>query len=145
MNGFLITIPNPDSLEEDYIDIYLTPHSNLHTDVKIVNGSPYISISGELKGKVYTMNTDSTLLDNSKLNSLSVAANDYLQSMFTAYLYKTSKELKSDINGFGKNALSNFTTTQELEDYNWLSNYEDSFFDINLTTIVESGVLLTQT
>lgn len=145
MNGFLITIPNPDSLEEDYIDIYLTPNSDFHREVKIVNGSPYISISGELKGKIYTMNTNSTFLDASKLNSLSTATNDYLESMFTAYLYRTSKELKSDINGFGKDALSNFITTQELEDYNWLSNYEDSFFDINLTTIVESGVLLTQT
>ena len=48
------------------------------------------------------------------------------------YLYKTSKDFKADINNFGKNALCNFTTINEFENYNWLSNYENSFFNINI-------------
>ena len=61
-----------------------------------------------------------------------------------AYLYKTSKDLKSDIVGIGKKAVTNFLTLQEWNDYDWLSNYQNSFFDVDMKVHVKSGFLLSE-
>ena len=61
------------------------------------------------------------------------------------YLYKTAKDFKSDISGFGKSVLSKFATSQELERYNWAENFQHSFFTVNCDINVKSGFLLTET
>ena len=62
--------------------------------------------------------------------------------MFLEYLYKTSKEFKSDINGFGNFAAKNFLTISEFENYDWLNKYKDSFFNVEINTSVKSGMLI---
>ena len=51
--------------------------------------------------------------------------------------------MKSDCSGFGNYALKNFKTMQELENYNWLQHYQDSFFKVEPEVVVDSGFLLT--
>ena len=60
-------------------------------------------------------------------------------------MYKTSKDFKSDINGFGKFALKNFITIQDFDQYNWLDNYQNAFFDVEVDTSIKSGMLITET
>ena len=43
-------------------------------------------------------------INNDVLNDISESCNTYLESIFSDYLYQTSKFLKSDINAFGKDA-----------------------------------------
>ena len=69
----------------------------------------------------------------------------WLKTVFSNYLYKTAKDLNSDINAFGKSARSNFLTLQEFEDYNWLEHYTDSFFDVSVDVSIRSSYLLTET
>lgn len=144
VNGFLVSIPDPQN-QDSYIDIYLTPYRNTSTNVKIVNGSPYISLKYYFSGRIQSMKEDSNYLSNQTLTTISNYCNSYLESIFNAYLYKTSKELNSDINGFGKIAKSNFITTKDFEDYNWLEKYKDSFFDVKVETSIKSGFLLSDT
>lgn len=144
INGFLITIPDPEE-EESYIDIYLYPNTSTNSQVELVNGTPYITVSTKLKGRIYSMKRDSKYLDSAVLDKISEQVNTYLESAISAYLYRTAKELKSDINGFGKKALMLFTTTQEFNDYDWLNAYENSFFTVKVDTNVQSGFLLTET
>ena len=47
--------------------------------------------------------------------------------------------MKSDCSGFGNYALKNFKTMQELENYNWLQHYQDSFFKVEPEVVVDSG------
>ena len=42
-------------------------------------------------------------------------------------------------------SFSNFLTSTKYNDYNWLDNYKNSTFDVNIDTILDSGFLLTQT
>ena len=46
---------------------------------------------------------------------------------------------------FGKYSLQNFFTTQEFDEYNWLKNYKDAFFDVKVNTSIKSGMLITET
>ena len=91
------------------------------------------------------MSSDANYLDDEALNMVSNACNSYLQERFASFLYKTSKEYKSDICGFGKYALGNFLTTKDYENYDWLTSYEDCFFDVKVETSVKSSMLLVET
>ena len=56
------------------------------------------------------MNENSDYLKPSTLSAISNSCNKYLENVISDYLYKTSLEFKSDINGLGKYALSCFKT-----------------------------------
>ena len=91
------------------------------------------------------MKEGSSYLESEVLNKISQSCSSYLKTVFSNYLYKTSKDLKSDINGFGKTAKSKFITLQDFENYNWLGHYTDSFFDVSVKTSIRSSYLLTGT
>lgn len=144
INRFFVSIPDPNNPNE-LLDIALTPQSSNKIDIDTSSSSPYIKIKFKFVGRIYSMSENSEYLNSEVLDSISQACNSYLESTFTNYLYMTSKNFKSDINGFGKYALRNFFTTQEFENYNWLENYKDAFFDVSVDTYVKSGMLITGT
>lgn len=146
VNSFLVSIPDPQN-SDSKIDIYLTPNKSQKIDVSFDNGSPSIKIKIKLKfsGKIYSMSKNSQYLDANVLKSISDSCNNYMKEQFTNYLYKTSKEFESDINGLGTYALSKFKTSNEFNNYNWLDKYKTSSFNIEISTNINSGFLLTQT
>jgi len=142
--GFFISIKDPEE-ENNYLDIYLSPVHPTKIKVDIVNGSPYIKINCNYSGRIYSIDSNKQYLDNIKLESISNSCNSYIESSFSDYLYKTSKEFKSDINEFGKYALSKFLTTTDFNNFKWNDNYKNSFFDVEVKTSVDSSILLTET
>ena len=76
------------------------------------------------------------------LDRISQSCNRYLEYVFTEYLYKTSKEYKSDINAIGKTSLKLFPTIEQYEEYGWREHYQDSFFEVTVDTNVKSSSLL---
>lgn len=144
VNGFLLTIKNPQD-EESYIDLYLFPNGSVKSHVDIINGSPFISVDCKFSGRIYSMENNADYLNDNILNEISLSASKYLELQLSNYLYKTAKVFKSDISGFGKSVLSKFTTYEELENYNWLENYQNSFFSVNADVSIKSGFLLTKT
>ena len=91
------------------------------------------------------MKENAKYLDSSVLDSISEKANQYLENLLTEYLYKTSVEFKSDINGIGRYCLSNFLTTQEFEQFDWKNSYTNSTFKTTVNTQIQSGFLVTET
>lgn len=136
-----ISIPNLEN-ENDSIDLYVYNKSHPKINVKIVNGSPLISINIKLEAKILSVDDNSDYITEEKLSEISTSANQYIKNILCEYLYRTTTEFNSDIDGFGKFALPLFTTTQEFENYNWLQNYQNSFFDVNVETNVQSAFLL---
>lgn len=144
VDRFLVSIPDPDDVNS-YIDIYLYPKGSTSIYVDTSSPSPFIKVKAGFTGKIYSMSNNSQYLDPDILNKLSETCNKYLESVFSDYLYKTSKEFKSDINGFGKYALNNFFTTQDFNDYNWLNNYQNAFFEVEIDSSIKSSMLITET
>lgn len=137
-----IFIPNPYD-EKDSIDLYIYNKSTPKIKVKIINGSPFITLDLNLEAKISSIDSISSYGSNEDLSEISAAANQYIKEMISEYLYKTSKEFQADIDDFGKYAQSLFLTKQELEEYNWKEHYQDSFFDITVNTDIQSAFLLT--
>ena len=143
IKGFLISIPDP-SVESGYLDVYLRPEKKTKINVSLTNGSPYVKVNCKFSGQIYSMSKDVNYLDDKALTAVSEACNSYLKYVFTEYLYKTSKDFHSDINGIGTHALKLFLTSGEFEDYNWKNAYKDSFFDVSVDTSVKSSALLSE-
>lgn len=143
VSGFLVSVPNP-SKTNSYLDIYITPLNETKFKVDIINGTPYISVKCRFTGRIYSMEKNSKYLDNKLLDEISNSCNNYIESVMTDYLYKTSKYLKSDINGFGKAVQSKFLTTKELDEYNWNEKYKDAFFDVEIDSSIRSSFLITE-
>ncbi len=122
--------------------MYLYTKSNPKINVKLINGSPYISVKLKLEAKILSLDENSNYITELRLNDISNSANQYITNLISDYLYKTSKEYESDINQFGKYTLKLFSTTNDFENYNWLENYKNSFFDVNIDTNVQSALLL---
>lgn len=144
IDRFLISIPDPEK-PNNYLDIYLTPKDSTSIDIDTSTSSPYVKIKTGFTGRIYSMSNNSKYLEPDVLDNISEACNQYLETVFSNYLYKTSKEFKSDINGFGKYVLGNFFTTQDFDNYDWLRNYQNSFFEVEVDTSVKSGMLITET
>lgn len=144
VDRFLISIPDPDDVNS-YIDIYLTPVASPHIDIDTSTSSPYIKLKAKFNGRIYSMSNNSQYLNAQTLDKLSQTCNKYLESVFSDYLYKTSKEFKSDINGFGKYALGNFFTTEDYDNYKWCDNYQNAFFGVEIDTSIKSSMLITET
>ncbi len=137
VDRFLISIADPDDTSS-YIDIYITPASSTNITIDTSTNSPYIKVKTSFNGRIHSMTNDSKYLDPEVLDNISKTCNKYLESVFGDYLYKTAKDFKSDINGFGKYALNNFFTTQDFDTYNWCDNYQNAFFDVEVNTSVKS-------
>lgn len=143
VDGFLISVPNPNK-SNSYIDLHVTPIITPNIDVKILNGTPYITINCRFTARIYSMEDNSNYLSDDLLNKISISCNSYLESILTEYLYKTAKNLNSDINGFGKIARNNFLTLNDFFNYNWDKRYKDSFFKVTVDSSVRSSSLLTE-
>ena len=141
---FLISIQDPFSKDKN-IDIYLSLENISDINVDTTTSSPFIKLKLKFNGRIDSMSKSSNYLSPEVLDTISTSCNKYLESVITNFLYKTSKNLKSDICEFGKYASGNFLTTSDFDDYNWLYNYRNAFFDVEVNTSVKSGMLLTET
>ena len=138
-----ISIPSPFE-STNYIDLYLEK-SKCKNKVALPNRTPYIKSDISITARIISMSDDYKYLDQETIDIIEEYASRYIKSYVNDYLYKTAKEFKSDIASFGKYAVSKFTTWQEWENYNWLDNYQNSFFDVEVNVDVKSRYLIIDT
>lgn len=143
VSSFLIHVPNPKDSEKE-IDLIIYPSGKRNVTVDIVNGSPYIIFSEKFVGKIYSASKDKEYLNAEEIKNLSDLSNKYLENILKNYLYKTSATYGSDINDFGRYALSKFLTIDQFNEYDWKNNYKNSTFKVSVDTQVQTGFLITE-
>lgn len=134
----IISIPNPFEKDE-YISLRLRQTKNTKNKVEFVNGSPYITSDVYIEARILSMNKNAKYLNHENITKMEEYTNSYLENHLYNYLYKISKIYNSDIDGFGRYAASKFLTWDDWTNYNWLDNFHNSFFEVNVTTIMKSG------
>lgn len=143
LDNCMVTIPNPDS-PENSLDIYLSPLRKTKVSVEMVNNMPFISIQAYLEGYVSSSSSANEHSTNEILQTIGKATEDYLESQISSFAYKTAKDLKCDIVGFGKYVIPKYLTWDEWVNSNWLSNYQNSFFNIDVFVNINSGELFSK-
>lgn len=137
----VISIDNPYK-ESSAIDIALYFHKNTKINAKLVNGSPYVKSTIYLNARLLSVDKISESLTPEKIKELELLINSYLENAFLDYQYKTAKVFESDIDNVGKNLIKNFKNDNEWNNYNWSSNYKNTFFDVDVKTNIKSSFLL---
>lgn len=143
IDRFLISVPDP-LTPNAYLDIYISPDNSPKVEIDTSSPTPFIKLKFSFSGRIYSVSENADYLSSEVLEAVSNSCNAYLKATFSDYLYKSSKDFQSDINGFGKYALQNFFTTEEFENYDWSKKYEDAFFAIEVDTSIKSGMLINE-
>ncbi len=141
MHECIISIPNPFT-EDSVIDLYLSLDNKTKNSVQIINGSPFIKTNVKLNAKILSSDKNSNYFEEKNLELIEQYANSYIKSKLEAYLYKVSKEYGSDIDLFGKHAVKYFKTWDDWLEYNWIDNYKNAFFEVNVDINVGSSYLI---
>ncbi len=136
-----ISIPDPQN-ENNAIDLFFTFDYAPNFNVYIINGSPYVTLKIKADARVSSVEQISGRTSDKEIREIEKSASNYLCEQISHYLYKTSKDLNSDISDIGKYCVKEFKTLPEFEEYQWLERYQDAFFKVNCEVDVESGFLL---
>ena len=110
----------------------------------MVNGTPFISSVVKINAKIESATQkssygNSNYYSKENIQLIEESCNQYLKKALNDYLYKTAKEYNCDIDGFGKYAVKYFPTIKNWQDYNWLDNFQNSTFNVNVETTIKSG------
>ena len=144
VDNFLVSIDSPFS-ENQKIDISVDSLSSSFIDVDTSGENPIINIKINLRAKTLTGQDKLDYSDTETLKQLNYSLKDYLSSQITNYLYKTSKEYKSDINQFYRIAKSKFITIYDFKNYNWTQKYENAEFNVEINSDIISSLLIQNT
>ena len=141
-----IQVPNPFD-ENAYMDVEVRLNKRTKNSVSFINQTPYISCAINLSVKILSLGeiiTDSSIdyKSNENLKLIENSINNYFSTQVYKYLDKVCKQFGSDIDGFGKYAVKYFSTQEKWSNYNWLENYNKSFFDVSVNTTIKSGYSL---
>ena len=137
----IITLNHP-LKENSTIDIALYSHKKTNIDAKLINGSPFATIEVFLNSRLLSVDKNSGDFDADEIKELESLINSYLENAILNYLYKTSKEFESDIDGIGQSLLTKFKNSKEWNNYNWPQNYKNTFFKVHVNTNIKSSFLL---
>ena len=143
VDNFVLTITNPFD-ESKKVDIKVGDLSQLKTDINISNDIPTINIEFNLTAEVINILDNQNLSYDKTLEKLDIALKEYLTEEFKSYLYKTSREYKSDINEFYRFAKRHFLTNSDFENYDWSTKYENAEFNVKFNEDIISTLIIRQ-
>jgi len=135
-----ITIDNPFE-EGEKLDLDISLYKNTNIDINIINGSPLISLSVYPEGTIRSSGSVFNYIDNTQITTVEHATTAYLEKILKDYLYTISKKYNSDIVGFKGIFQASFLTKEDFDNVHWDEIFQDSFFDIEFKTKINSSNL----
>lgn len=139
-----INIPSP-FFNNETIDVYISSLKSPKINVVIDDSSPFVKINLYIKARLTTFNSSHiNTLTEEKVTIVQETVKTYLENIIYDYLNTTAQKYNSDIGGLGRYAIKNFKTIEDWNNYNWLENYKNSTFKINVDLALKTGNLLTQ-
>jgi len=142
LENAIVTIPNPFNLSNN-ISVYISLNKDTKNKVSFINDFPFIECNVSVTGDVLSMEPSVDLTNSEYVDMLNSYVSKYLEGIIDEYLYKTSKEFKSDIASLGSFALSQYLTWDDWIKSDWLNNYQNSFFKVSVETNIQGGYLFT--
>lgn len=135
-----LSIPNP--FEQDEImDLSVTLSKKSKNSVELVNSTPYITCDISVEAMIQSLGDNSDYSNKENLKIIEQYLANYLEAHMLDYLYKTSRDFNSDITGFGKSAVHKYLTLDEWNEANWLENYSNAVFSVNINSNVKGSYL----
>lgn len=117
--------PSPD----DPITVLQQQNKRPKIKVDTSEGVPKIYLNVYLEADFYSSTPEMAVEEH--IDEFTREASDDVKKAIEEFLSKT-KEIKSDIVGFGSYAKRNFLTNADFDKYNWKEKYPNSIIDVNV-------------
>ena len=135
-----ITIENPFE-QNGLLDLDVSLYKDTNINIDIINGSPFITLTVYPEGTIRSSGSIFNYINDSNIKKVETAASNYLEKILKDYLYTITKKYNSDIVGFKGIYQSNFLTKEEFDKIHWDEIFQDSYFNIELKTKINSSNL----
>lgn len=139
-----LTIPSPFE-ENSYMDLCITSCKKSKCSVDLNGTTPTIHVNVFFTGFGQSMDDNTSYSDEESTKKIKKAAEDYMRENMENFLYKTSSEFNSDICGFGRFAVKHYLTMEDWQNANWLDNYKNCKFDVNVSFNIKAGNIFSET
>ncbi|MBE5822411.1 MAG: Ger(x)C family spore germination protein [Clostridiales bacterium] len=124
------TIYDPLS-NDSIIDFNLSKWKNTESSVSFIDGTPLIKVKAYINANILSINLNVDYMNNKNISKLEDELEYIMETGMKNYLYKTSKVFRSDISGFGQDAVKNYITWSEWKESNWLDMYQFAYFNVD--------------
>ncbi len=128
-------------IENGKIDFDTKLYKKTNTYINMINGSPFIKINVFPEISILNSGTDFDYNSSYNVEKVTHAVNKYYERIIKNYLYKISKDYNSDIDCFQGLYQSTFLTKEDFSKINWDKNFQNSFFEVNVTSRIYSSNL----
>lgn len=139
----IVTMPSPFH-DNSNISLSIALSNNTKNSVELINDFPFIKSNVHITANVTSMDYHIDLSKRENLILLEEYLEKYLKENILNYLYKTSIGFQADIVGFGKYIMPHYLTWDNWTKDDWLNNYQNSTFKVDINANVESGYLYTK-
>lgn len=135
-----ITLDNPFD-EGRFVDLDIELYKKTEVAINIINGTPYIQLDVYPKGVIRSSGSIFNYINNDNITKLEESTNKYLKNVITDYLYSITKEYNTDVIGFKGIAQAKYLTEDEFNKIHWNDVFQDSFFNVNVKSEINSSNL----
>jgi spore germination protein KC len=126
-----ITLSDP-LMENHFVVLNIKYDSKPVIKIKMEQGKPLISVKLKLEADILSIQSGVNYESTDNVEIIQKWTGNFLKKEITRLLDKTAKEFKSDAFGFGRYLQRKFLTFDDWKNYNWLSKYKDSTFEVNV-------------
>lgn len=140
LNECNLTIDSPFE-ENEKIDLELNLYKKTDINIDLINETPFICIDVYPEAYISSSGKKFDYISLDNISLVENATNKYLTTLLKNYLYNISKNFNSDIIGFGCLYKSKFLTEEEFDKIEWKKIFQDSFFEVNVYSKVNSSNL----
>ncbi len=141
-NSAFFTMPDP--IEKDkFIVLNIKISRKTEKKVNIIGDKPELCAKVILEADILSIQSGINYESKDNLKKLENSTEEFLKKGMLRYLEKNCKQFGTDTNGFGLKMKSKFLTWKEWEEYDWLTKYKESTFDVKVDVkIRRPGLIL---
>jgi len=130
-----ITVEDPEN-SKNVVVLTVKKNRNPVHQVEIRDGKPEISVKVFLEADIAAIGETLDYQAPENVHVLEKRCENIIRKGIMELLYKTSKEYGSDIFGFGNIAAKKYLTWSEWEKSDWLSNYKNATFNVDVNLVI---------
>lgn len=140
LNECMLTIDSPFE-EDEKLDLEVSLYKETDIDINLINGTPFVSIDIYPEGFISSSGKNFDFINNNNIGLVESATNKYVGNLVKNYLYNITKNYNSDIIGLGCLYKTKFLTEDEFNKIEWKKIFQDSFFEVNVHSKINSSNL----
>jgi len=143
-NSTFLTMPDPIKSDE-FIILDVRRSRMTKKKVEMVNGKPKLHAKVSLESDILSIQSGINYESMDNIGKLESAVEQFIKKGINRYLNKSINECGTDTIGFGKALKGKFLTWKEWEEFDWLSKYKESTFDVEVDVKIRRPGLITKT